>query len=75
MFFDDLVQVFHRSHGGFEQLIRENLRVLGSGRAFPEFHFELAHVLWAHLPLVEHLHRKFTGLGAERIAHFRRAFF
>src|SRR6266576_3611672 len=63
---DDFIERSSIFGGAFEELVREFARFVGAFGALPKLCFQFRGILLAHVPLKEHLHRKFARFGAER---------
>src|SRR2546423_6492515 len=61
---DDGVQRSDILRRAFKKFVRESASFVRSLRTAPEFHFQLAKILLAHVPLEQHLDRKSTRLNS-----------
>src|SRR5439155_1084394 len=63
-------EIKHAPRGKVSQwskgVVREFARFVGAFGALPKLCFQFRGILLAHVPLKEHLHRKFARFGAER---------
>src|SRR5690242_5613569 len=66
MLADDFIERGGIPRSAFEKPVGKSARLVRGLGALPEFQFQFGGILLAHVPLKEHLHRKFAGFGAER---------